>query len=1448
MRLEKALRGIEVIDSRVGQKIQEDKLWNGVSTGRVRSITGGISVILDGATRSLTGLRIIDGLHVTVGQRVLVARTEAQDWFVIGAIVPENESAVATGSSDISVHTHVDASEGGQISHASALTGVTADQHHAGFIGLTGDTPSNVDPNGSDRIQLVGGTDISVTEGTNLLTIAYTGTGGAHDITGASHTASGLTVGHVIRATGATTFAWQQLAHDDLGGLGDDDHTQYLLASGARALTGDWDIGDTRKIQGDAIWARDAAGLVLGDDAGSGIFVEDGGQVGIGTVTPGELLEVGGNVALGVYGTLKLIPDTSVNGTARTLRFDYGSSVTTEGFQFYNSNAATNLLFVRADGNIGIGTTGPDTLLHVYSATSFTAAKLETAATDGYARMALVNDAITWNVGVRGDLNDGLGFENNYSGWSHKMVIKNTGEVGIGVTNPSVMLDVAGAINTTGNVDVGAALDVTGAATFGNDLTVGTNVFFVDYSQSNIGINCAPDAQFDLDINGNLRAQGWIVGKHAIQLADAVMICHFDGPEPYETDFTGVLHGHMGQTPVVTGGVIHRPGKFGKGAQVADATTNYVKNPVFFYNTTDDWGTTGSASSQRVAGGIYNGYYAEVTSTTGAGYFYTATGITPGDAEDVTASFWYRTSDVVTIRLFDYGTSGNLDSMNTADTGGEWVYATLSGTTPTGSGQVRLLFYPADGEAIDVDAVQIENLAYATPLCHGSLGDGHTWSGATHNSTSSRTATKVDFGAYAETFDKSQFSFGCWFTVFDTPSTAGTSANWMELCDGGAERVVGYIDSAVDKFALHVSGTQVCLAGSGSLSRGDEIFVVCTLDFDANSWKVYAYENGTLYTDSDTTAKTTPTDWDTWTIGGNYLGTDPLNEVIDEFFLVERILTADEIQAIFESNAPVFAETSTWMWRSANNLIWADDEGLWGRDADGNAGLAWSGVDGKSWGGRTLDAGDFLLGREASGVSWLLWDQSLGDLTLGIGSVGQVTLDASAGQVLVGSVSGGEYVSIDGTNGIRMYGAGLECANLTTSGILSLGYIAGGEYTTIDGSNGIRMYGGGGLRAQITNTGTFWIGESATSERMTWDTTYGLRIMDHAGSEVMRFDPSGNASITGKLRMPLTTSAIAIGSTPPTSSSAGTGIWLDRTGMYGLLSGTKQFYVDATTGEALAAAGKVGLDSGGAWVRATTTVIDFQSDQAFTIRNAGDAVLGGLAAYDATTPNDAIGLILRANSITSHESYIHNLVYPSSGNKGEWETTVYEDGGTLSQATILLTYGSSDPTLSITGIGCDVDVTMDGFLNGSVMRGGFYKRSGTQSISESAWTSVSLNSVGYHTTGTECSGGAVYARQDGYFVAVAGWTFAAGTSGFRRARLRFRDVSGATYYYSSNDTRGAGYSSYYSGGSMVWGPVYMQSGDYVHLQVWQTGHSGGLNIVGCSASEDHTYLALYRVV
>lgn len=73
--------------------------------------------------------------------------------------------------------------------------------------------------------------------------------------------------------------------------------------------------------------------------------------------------------------------------------------------------------------------------------------------------------------------------------------------------------------------------------------------------------------------------------------------------------------------------------------------------------------------------------------------------------------------------------------------------------------------------------------------------------------------------------------------------------------------------------------------------------------------------------------------------------------------------------------------------------------------------------------------------------------------------------------------------------------------------------------------------------------------------------------------------------------------------TMPTTASSGTGMYLDYTGIYGLASGTKQFYLQASDGKAYAGAGAVILDASGVsltvgtaatnqvkWVSGATTV------------------------------------------------------------------------------------------------------------------------------------------------------------------------------------------------------------------------------------------------------------------
>ncbi|PCI28312.1 hypothetical protein COB55_04000, partial [Candidatus Wolfebacteria bacterium] len=93
--------------------------------------------------------------------------------------------------------------------------------------------------------------------------------------------------------------------HGTTTGLGDDDHTQYILVTGARAFTGAVTMNDDLTVDGGTLFVDDSAN-----------------EVGIGTITPDNELSVNGTVdvtgSLGV-GTISPSSVLEINGTEPTL-------------------------------------------------------------------------------------------------------------------------------------------------------------------------------------------------------------------------------------------------------------------------------------------------------------------------------------------------------------------------------------------------------------------------------------------------------------------------------------------------------------------------------------------------------------------------------------------------------------------------------------------------------------------------------------------------------------------------------------------------------------------------------------------------------------------------------------------------------------------------------------------------------------------------------------------------------------------------------------------------------------------------------------------------------------------------------------------------------------------------------------------------------------------------
>src|SRR5690606_34493493 len=157
---------------------------------------------------------------------------------------------------------------------------------------------------------------------------------------------------------------------------------------------------------------------------------------------------------------------------------------------------------------------------------------------------------------------------------------------------------------------------------------------------------------------------------------------------------------------------------------------------------------------------------------------------------------------------------------------------------------------------------------------------------------------------------------------------------------------------------------------------------------------------------------------------GGAAGSNVLSGLIDDFVITESVLDADGIRAVYESDAPVFAESARFSFRATpQGLVWADDEGLWMRNAAGSTVLgAYGGSSTKSWAGLTLAPSDVVIGDSSRGA-FMLWDDSAG--TLQLGKTGSTTTSLYlSGTDLSFRVNATERVSLTGAGVLSIKDSG----------------------------------------------------------------------------------------------------------------------------------------------------------------------------------------------------------------------------------------------------------------------------------------------------------------------------------------------------------------------------------------------------------------------------------------
>jgi hypothetical protein len=171
------------------------------------------------------------------------------------------------------------------------------------------------------------------------------------------------------------------------------------------------------------------------------------GYVGIGTVSPSIRLHVvepnSGLWAGCFFNSNNGAAAYFANGSGAGAYIDAGSNASASTYALYLNRSGTPLLYVRGDGNVGIGTTTPSAILSVAVAGTIADPSFMLARGSG------ANDKFKFVVrGSSG--NSWLSIWDDSNGSVDNGLILNGNSVGIGTVAPSATLDVAGSLKISG--------------------------------------------------------------------------------------------------------------------------------------------------------------------------------------------------------------------------------------------------------------------------------------------------------------------------------------------------------------------------------------------------------------------------------------------------------------------------------------------------------------------------------------------------------------------------------------------------------------------------------------------------------------------------------------------------------------------------------------------------------------------------------------------------------------------------------------------------------------------------------------------------------------------------------------------------------------------------------------------------------------------------------------
>jgi len=271
-------------------------------------------------------------------------------------------------------------------------------------------------------------------------------------------TVSGLKIG----GFGTGDFKAIDMANSGLSGVSD--YFLYMDSNDYWRADGSAQFGSTliakQDIEADYVHAYDATGLKLYDDGGNGIFIEDGGNVGIGTTGPSYKLSVGSTDAsnqLSLYhdntnayfrtddGAFRFLTD---EGTNTNTNLDVMGKGTGYGqVRVFDEDDAEYLVLASVAGDGRINTSGSSPGEIQLQRTANGAVSVFKASAEGETQELSIygyrtSDALrSLQIGVGTDAADTASFDgvSNYTF---------DGNVGIGTTEPGAKLHLYDSLNT----------------------------------------------------------------------------------------------------------------------------------------------------------------------------------------------------------------------------------------------------------------------------------------------------------------------------------------------------------------------------------------------------------------------------------------------------------------------------------------------------------------------------------------------------------------------------------------------------------------------------------------------------------------------------------------------------------------------------------------------------------------------------------------------------------------------------------------------------------------------------------------------------------------------------------------------------------------------------------------------------------------------------------------